>query len=71
MYFIKKGVEPAEMIDLGQVALLIQLSDEEVALSKFIVDYKLNLKKEADDIRLIEYYNSLLSPQSVEKKAQS
>jgi len=71
MYFIKKEVEPAEMIDLGKVALLMQLSDEEVALSKFITDYKLNLKKEADAIRLIEYYNSLLSPQSVERKAQS
>lgn len=71
MYYIKKGAQPAEMVPLENKELLLQLSDQKVALSKFITAYKLNLKNEADAIRLIEYYNSLLSPQPFGKKAQS
>lgn len=71
MYYLKKGAKPAEMIDLKKEALLLKLSHEKVALTKFIKDYELNLKNEADAVRLIEYYNTLTSPKAVIEKAQS
>lgn len=71
MYYLKKNSHPAEMVNLKKEDLLLKLSDEKVALTKFIKDYELNLKNEADAIRLIEYYNSLVSPKPVIEQAQS
>ncbi len=71
MYYLKKGAKPAEMIDLKKEALLLKLSHEKVALTKFIKDYELNLKNKTDAVRLIEYYNTLTSPKAVIEKAQS
>ncbi|MFK7811505.1 MAG: hypothetical protein AB8B59_03370 [Maribacter sp.] len=71
MYFIQKKGKPAEMIRLNQTDLLLTLSDKKAVLTKFIADYHLNLKKEADAVRLVEYYNSLISPQPMQEKGQS
>lgn len=71
MYYITKKGKPAEMVRLNKTDLLLQLNDQKVSISKFITDYQLNLKNEDDAIRVIEYYNSLLSNQPVETKMQS
>lgn len=71
MYFIQKNGKPAEMVRLNKADLLLKLSNKKTALTKFIIDYDLDLKKEADAVRLLEYYNSLLSPKPLEKMAQS
>lgn len=69
-YYILIGEAPATKTRLGKKQLLKHLTKNTAQVKKFISNEKLNLKKEADVIELIDYYNSLL-PQSLEKGAQS
>jgi len=70
MYYLKREKQPAQMVHLDKINLLIVLHDQKEAVTKFISDYKLNVKKEADAVRLIEYYNTLRIPKPFEKKGQ-
>lgn len=59
-YFIKKGDGPAKKINLNKASILNYLNDKPFKLKQFIVDHKLNLKKEKDVARLLHYYDYLL-----------
>ncbi|NAS13552.1 hypothetical protein [Poritiphilus flavus] len=48
-----------QKIKLNRKSLLNALSDQREALEKYIDGYKLNLRKEADVIRLLKFYNAL------------
>ena len=70
-YFLKKENEPAIMVALTKRDILAELHHNHDILKKFIDDAGLNIKEEADAVRLIKYYNKLDSPQAPPKKAQS
>lgn len=59
------------MVSLTRLNLLAELQYHHDILKKFIEDSGLNIKEEADAVRLIEYYNKLESTQAPPKKAQS
>ncbi|NAS13551.1 hypothetical protein [Poritiphilus flavus] len=57
-YLVGSDGKPRE-ITLNRKSLLNALSDQKEALEKYIDGYKLNLRKEADVIRLLKFYNNL------------
>lgn len=57
-YYLKVGDNAAKQIRLGRRILLKELKDQRGALKKYILEHDLNLKKEADVIRLLKFYNS-------------
>lgn len=58
-YYIKKESKAAEKIKLNSRDLLKHLDDKATHLTRFISKNALNLKKERDVIRLLDYYNAL------------
>jgi hypothetical protein len=60
-YYLKKEGRPAEKIRLNKKAILNYLEDKAPELTTFISDYSLNLRKEEDVVRLLNYYSSLLT----------
>lgn len=70
-YYIKKEGRPAEKIRLNKKNILNHLEDRAPELTTFISDYGLNLRKEENVVRLLDYYNSLSSLKHGEKEMQS
>ena len=70
-YYLKKEGRSAEKIRLNKKAILNYLEDKAPELTTFISDYGLNLRKEEDVVRLLNYYSSLLTQKRGEKKMQS
>ncbi|MEM7380463.1 MAG: hypothetical protein AAF361_04605 [Bacteroidota bacterium] len=56
-YLVRSDGIPQE-ITLNRKSLLNALSDQKEALEKYIDGYKLNLRKEADVVRLLKFYNN-------------
>jgi|GEM_PF-805147 len=57
-YYLKVGKNAAQEIKLGKRAILKELKDQRGALKKFILEHHLDMKKEVDVLRLLEFYNS-------------
>ncbi len=57
-YYLKKGDSPAEPIKLNRRSILKSLGGKTADLKKFVQDHSLNLTKEKDVVRLLNYYNS-------------
>lgn len=70
-YYIKKDRGPAEPIKLNKKSILKSLQDKAPELEAFISEHHLNLKKEVDAIRLVDYYNSLTAKPASKKHAES
>jgi len=58
-YYIKKGDETAKKIRLKKSDILTSLADKKNEVQAYIKDEGLSLKKEADLIKLMDYYNSI------------
>ncbi len=70
-YYLKKEGRPAEKIRLNKKTILNHLEDKAPQLTPFISDYGINLRKEEDVVRLLDYYNSLTTLKHGEKEMQS
>jgi len=70
-YYLKKEDRPAEKIRLNKKAILNYLEDNVSELTTFVSDNGLNLKKEEDVVRLLNYYSSLTTPKRSEKEMRS
>lgn len=58
-YYIKKGDEIAKKIRLKKSDILTSLADKKNEVQAYIKNEGLSLKKEADLIKLMNYYNSI------------
>ncbi|MEM7380819.1 MAG: hypothetical protein AAF361_06415 [Bacteroidota bacterium] len=58
-YYIKTGEEPAERVRLKKKDIVSVLKNKKTEVVAYIKDEKLNMSKEADVIRLLNYYNTL------------
>ncbi|MGB5358288.1 MAG: hypothetical protein WBN11_16470 [Eudoraea sp.] len=58
-YYLKIGDKPIEKIDLSKKDILSLLSDRYDELKTYIKKNDLKLRKEADALQLIQYYNDL------------
>lgn len=69
-YYIKHDQALAQPIQLNKSNILRALSDKFIEVSNFMNTNNLNLKKEADVIRLLRYYDSLKSIKPVAKQGK-
>lgn len=69
-YYIINGEDIAIKTRLNKKQILKHLDKNTSQIRKFISNQKLNLKKETDVIRLIDYYNTLIK-QTAKKNPQS
>ena len=69
-YYIKHDKALAQLIELNKSNILRALSDKFIEVSNFMNTNNLNLKKEADVIRLLSYYDSLKSIKPVAKQGK-
>lgn len=58
-YYVKKGEETAKRIRPKKSDILTSLADKKNEIQTFIKNEGLSLKKEADLIKLMDYYNSI------------
>ena len=58
-YYVKKGDGTAKRIRLKKSDILTSLADKKNEVQAYIKNEGLNLKKEADLIKLMDYYNSI------------
>ncbi|WP_276389559.1 hypothetical protein [Eudoraea chungangensis] len=58
-YYLKKGDNSLEKIDLGKKDILYVLRDRHDELKTFIKENDLKLRKESDALQVIAYYNDL------------
>jgi hypothetical protein len=59
-YYLKKGKQPITKIDLGKKDVLYYLRDRRTDVKDFVNKNKLKLRKVADVITLLNYYNGVL-----------
>lgn len=68
-YYIKNGDRPAEKVTLNKRNILKYFKDKSSELAHYIAAYGLNLRKEEDVIRVVNYYNLVLSPDQKEMQS--
>jgi hypothetical protein len=61
-YYLKKGDAPAQLIKLNKRNVLKAIGGNTTELKRYVAQYHLNLSKEEDVVRLLDYYNSIVPP---------